>query len=50
MAGMTVSYIKDDRIIKNKTLVDSLGLFQQLGLVASTTELVNKGLQASRDH
>jgi predicted ester cyclase len=42
IAGMTVSYIKEDRIIMNKTLIDSLGLFQQIGILASTAELVNK--------
>lgn len=45
--GMTVSYIKDNRITMNKTLVDSLGLFQQIGLLPPIIELVNKGLQSS---
>jgi len=41
IAGITVSYFKGDRIVMNKTLIDTLGLFQQIGLLPSTTELVN---------
>jgi len=45
IVGATVSYFKGDRIAMNKTLIDTLGIFQQIGLLASTTELVNQGLR-----
>jgi predicted ester cyclase len=50
IAGTTVSYFKGNRIAMNKTLVDTLGLFQQIGLLAPTAELVNQGSQSGRNH
>jgi predicted ester cyclase len=50
IAGMTVSYFKGDRIFMNKTLIDTLGLFQQIGLLASTPELMGQGLQSNHPH
>jgi len=39
---MTVHRIKNGRIVEDWVLVESLGLFQQLGLIATTPELLSQ--------